>query len=157
MRALADRAPQPTLVFIFLAMAGVGIALGVFGFAANKTTGIAGIASLLIAAVGIVAAPWLAFRSRGGAFVCSALAITLEVVAALLLLTSPPSNSDLWVPINLGRFGGVLAGEMGLALSVHAAVLGRLGWGRATVLVLTNVLAVAIGVAIADWESRAGS
>jgi hypothetical protein len=154
MRALADRAPQPTLVFICLAMAGVGIALGVFGAVANKTTGVAGIASVPVAGIGIVAAPWLAFRSRGGAIICSALGLIGEVVAALLFLTSPPSNSDLWIPINLGRFGGVLIAEMGLALSVHASVIGRLGRGRGLVFILASVLAVAIGVAIADWESR---
>lgn len=154
MRALADRAPHPTLVFVFLAMAGVGIALGVFGAVANKTTGIAGIATVPVAGFGIVAAPWLAFRSRGGAIVCSALGLTGEVGAALLLLTSPPSNSDFWIPINLGRFGGVLFAEMGLALSVHAAVIGRLGWGRGLVFILASVLAIAVGVAIADWETR---
>ena len=154
MRALADRAPQPTLVVICLVMAGVGIALGVFGAVANKTTGVAGIASVPVAAFGIVAAPWLALRSRGGAIVCSALGLIGEVVAALLLLTSPPSNSDLWIPINLGRFGGVLIAEMGLALSVHASLIGRVGWGRGLVFILASVLAVAIGVTIADWESR---
>ena len=154
MRALVDRAPQPTLVVICLSIAGVGIALGVFGFAANKTTGLAGITAVLVAAIGIVAAPWLASRSRGGAIICSALGLIGEVVAASLLLTSPPSNSDLWIPINLGRFGGVLIAEMGLALSVHASVVGRLRWGRGLVFILASVLAVAIGVAIADWESR---
>jgi hypothetical protein len=155
MRAVSGRSPQVTLVFILLATAGAGIALGVFGFAANKATGIAGIASVLVAAFGIVASPWLALHSRGGAITCTTLAVAGEVVAASLLLTSPPSNSDLWVPINIGRFGGVLVGEMGLALSVHAAVYGRLGWGRAVVISLANLVAVGIGVAIADWETRA--
>ena len=154
MPALADRGPQRTLIFILLAMAGVGIALGVFGAVANKTTGLAGIASVPVAGLGIVAATWLASRSRGGAIVCTALGLAGEVVAALLLITSPPSNSNLWIAINLGRFGGVLLAEMGLALSVHASVVGRLGWGRGLIFILANVLAIALGVALADWETR---
>ncbi len=118
-------------------------------------TGFTGIASVLVAAFGIVTAPWLASRSGRGSVVCTAVAVGAEIVAALLLLTSPPSNSNLWVPINVGRFGGVIVAELGLALSLHAALLGRLGWRRALTLVSADVLAIAIGIAIAGWESRA--
>jgi hypothetical protein len=156
MRAFATRSPEVTLVIILLSIAGVGIALSVlgFGFGATMGTGIAGIASVLVAAFGIVTAPWLASRSGRGSVVCTGAGLVGVVIAALLLLTSPPSNSNLWVPINLGRFGGVLVAELGLALSLHAAVLGRLGPRRAVVLVSANVLALAIGVLFADWETR---
>jgi hypothetical protein len=149
------RSPAVSLVFILLSIAGAGIALSVLGSRASMPTGFAGMASVLVAAFGIVTAPWLASRSSRGSVACGAVAVAAEVLAASLLLTSPASNSDLWVPINLGRFGGVLAAVLGLALSLHAALLGRIGTARALVLVSANVVAIAIGVAIADWETRA--
>lgn len=154
MHAFAVRSPAMTLALILLSIAVVGISLSVLGVGANMIAGFTSIASVLVAALGIVSAPWLASRSGPGALACGAVALGVEVVAALLLLTSPPSNSHFWVPINLGRFGGVIVAELGLALTLHAAILRRLGPRRAVALVSANVLAVAIGVAIADWETR---
>jgi hypothetical protein len=150
MRAFGTRSPEVTLAIIFSSIAAVGIALSLLHFVPV----VIGIASVLVAAGGIVTTPWLAVRSGRGSVACSTIAVVAEIIAALLLLSSPPSNSDLWVPINLGRFGGVIVAELGLALSVHAAVLGRVRWGYGLALVLANVVAVAIGVAIADWETR---
>jgi hypothetical protein len=145
-----------TLVLILGSIAGVAIALSLLGFTFGATIGIgiAGITAVLVAVFGSMTAPLLASRSGRGSLACTAVGLIGVLVAALLLLTSPPSNSDLWVPINLGRFGGVLVAELGLALSLHAAVLGRLGPRRAVVLISANVLALAIGVLFADWETR---
>jgi hypothetical protein len=150
MRSFGTRSPEVTLALIFSSIAVVGIALSLLHFASV----VVAIASVVTAAGGIVTAPWLAGRSGRGSVGCSVVAVIAEIVAALLLLSSPASNSDLWVPINLGRFGGVIVAEFGLALSVHAAVLSRVRWGYALALVLANVVAIAIGVAIADWETR---
>jgi hypothetical protein len=154
MPAFGKRSPELTLVLILMSIAGVGIAVSVLGVGANTAAAFASIASVVVALFGIVSAPWLALRSGRGAVTCSAVGLAVEIVAAVLLLTSPPSNSHLWVPINLGRFGGVIISELGLALTLHAAALGRLGSRRALALVSANVLAVAIGVAVADWETR---
>jgi hypothetical protein len=81
-------------------------------------------------------------------------AVALEVIATLLLLTSPPSNSHLWSPINIGRFGGVILAAILLAITLQAVVGRRISAGRAVALVSLNVLAIAIGVAIAGWETR---
>jgi hypothetical protein len=153
------RSPAVTLVLILASIAAVSVALPVVGFAANLGaanigTVFTGIASVLVAVFGSATAPWLASRSGRGSVVCSAVGLAAEVVAASLLVTSPPSNSNLWVPINLGRFGGVIVAVLGLALSLHAALLRRFGWGRALALVAANIIAVVIGVAIADWETR---
>lgn len=139
---------------ILLALAGAGIGLSVVVSGANMITAFIGTASVLVAAIGIVSAPWLAPRSGPAGVACSVVALAGEAVAALLLLTSPPSNSDLWVSINLGRFGGLIVAGLGVALTVHAAVLGRLGLSRTLVLFLADMLALAIGVAIAGWETR---
>ncbi len=148
------RSPVVALVVILLGVAGVGIGLGVVLAGANMITAFLGMASVLVAGIGIVSAPWLAPRSIHGAVACTVVALAGVLLAAILLLTSPPSNSDLWVPINLGRFGGLIVAQLGLALTVHAAVLRSLDPVRAIVLVSANVLAVVIGLAFAGWESR---
>jgi hypothetical protein len=150
MRAFGKRSPQVTLVLILSLIGAMGIALSLL----HSVAGFTGAASVLVAAFGIMTSPWLAFRSERGSVACTTIALLAEIVAAVLLLSSPPSNSNLWVPINLGRFGGVIVAEFGLALSVQAAVLGRVRWGYALALVSANVLAVAIGVVFADWETR---
>ncbi len=139
---------------ILLALAGAGIGLSVVLSGANMVTAGIGIASVLVAAIGIVSAPWLAPRSGPVGAACSVVGLGVVILAAVLLLTAPPSNSGLWVPINLGRFGGVIVAALGLALTVHAAVLGRLGLSRAVGLVLADMLALAIGVVFAGWETR---
>ena len=121
MRSFGTRSPEVTLVLIFSSIAVVGIALSLLHLASV----VVGIASVLVAAMGIVITPLLAARSPRVSVASSTIAVIAEIVAALLLLSSPPSNSDLWIPINLGRFGGVIVAEFGLALSVHAAVVGR--------------------------------
>lgn len=143
------------LVIILLAIAGAGIGLSVVLAGVNMITAFVGIGSVLVAGVGIVTAPWLASRSGRGAVACTVVAIAAVIVAALILVTSPPSHSSLWMPINIGRFGGVIVAQLGLALTLHAAVVRRLGPMQALVLVFANALAVAIGIAIAGWESRA--
>ena len=148
------RSPVGALVVILLIVAGVGIGLSVALSGANMITAGIGMASVLVAAIGIVSAPWLAPRSGPAAVACTVIALVAVTSAAILLLPSPPSNSHLWVPINLGRFGGFAVAMFGLALTVHAAVLGRLGLGRAVGLVLVGILALAIAVAFAGWESR---
>jgi hypothetical protein len=150
MPAFGKRSPQATLVLILSLIGAMGIALSLLHFVAVFT----GVASVLVAAFGIMTSPWLAFRSERGSVVCSTIALLAEIIAAVLLLSSPPSNSNLWVPINLGRFGGVIVAEFGLALSVQAAVLGRVRWGYALALVSASVIAIAIGLAFADWETR---
>ncbi len=142
------------LVIILLAIAGAGIGLSVVLAGANMITAFVGMGSVLVAGVGIVTAPWLASRSGRGAVACTVVALAGVLLAVILLLPSPPSNSNLWVPINLGRFGGLIVAQLGLALTVHAALLRSLGPARALVLVSANVLAVVIGVAFAGWESR---
>lgn len=147
------RSPVLRLALILLTVAGAGIALSVMAFGANMYVVGTGMAAALLAAIGLVSAGWLAPRSGRGAVVCSAVALGGEVVAALVLLTSPPSNSHLWVPINLGRFGGFIVAGLGLALTLHAAELRRLG-PRQVALVSVNILAIAIGIAFAGWENR---
>lgn len=148
------RSPVVALVVILLVVAGAGIGLSVVLAGANMITAFFGMGSALVAGLGIVSAPWLAPRSSLGAVACTVVALAGVLLAAILLLPSPPSNSHLWVPINLGRFGGLIVAQLGLALTVHAAVLRRLGPVRALVLLSANVLAVVIGVAFAGWESR---
>lgn len=148
------RSPVVALVVILLVVAGAGIGLSVVLAGANMITAFFGMGSALVAGVGIVSAPWLAPRSSLGAVACTVVALAGVLLAAILLLPSPPSNSNLWVPINLGRFGGLIVAQLGLALTVHAAVLRSLGPVRALVLLSANVLAVVIGVAFAGWESR---
>ncbi len=142
------------LVVILLALAGAGIGVSVVLSGANMVTGFIGMAAVLVAAIGIVSASWLAPRSARAAIACGVIALAGEALAALLLLTSPQSNSHFWVVINIGRFGGVLVAALGLALTVHAGLLGRLALRRAGVLVLVDMLAFAIGAAIAGWETR---
>ena len=154
MRGINLRSPDVLLGIIFLMMAGAGVALSLLGFGGNMVTGFISMAAVFVAVLGIVMAPWLALRSVSGAVVCAALGLALEIIAAGLLSTDPPSNSHFWVPINVGRFGGVIVGEFGLALTAHAAVLRRLRPGRTLALVLINGLAVAIGATIASWETR---
>lgn len=139
---------------IVLIVAGVGIGLSVALSGANWITAGIGIASALVAAIGIVCAPWLAPRSVSAGVACSVLGLGAVTIAAILLLSSPPSNSGLWVPINLGRFGGFMVAMLGLALTVHAAVLGRLGLIRAGGVVLAGLLALAVSIAFAGWETR---
>lgn len=140
-------------MLILLSVAGAGIALSVVTFGANMYVMGTSMAAALVGAIAIVTAGWLAPRSGRGAVVCSAVALGVEVVAALVLLTSPPSNSHLWVPINIGRFGGLIVAGLGLALTLHAAELRRLA-PREVALVSVNILAIAIGIAFAGWESR---
>ena len=141
-------------VVILLVVAGVGIGLSVVLAGANIITAFFGIASALVAGVGIVSAPWLAPRSSRGAVACTVVSLAAVLLAVILLLPSPPSNSSLWVPINIGRFGGLIVAQLGLALTAHAAVQRSLAPVRALMLVSANVLAVVIGVAFAGWESR---
>jgi hypothetical protein len=148
------RSPVSALVVILLVVAGVGIGLSVALAGANMITAGIGMASVLVAAIGIVCAPWLAPRSGPAGVACSLIGLGGVTIAALLLLSSPASNSDLWVLINLGRFGGVIVAILGLALTVHAAVLGRLGLSRAVGLALADILALAIGIVFAGWETR---
>ncbi len=147
------RSPVLRLVLILLSVAGAGIALAVVTFGANMYVMGTSMAAALVAAISVASAGWLAPRSRRGAVVCSAVALGIEVITALVLLTSPASNSHLWVPINLGRFGGLIVAGLGLALTLHAAELRRLG-PRQVGLVLVNMIAIAIGIAFAGWESR---
>lgn len=148
------RSPVGALVVILLVVAGVGIGLAVVLAGANMITAFVGIASMLVAGVGIVSAPWLAPRSSRGAVACTVVSLASVLLAAILLLPSPPSNSNLWVPINLGRFGGLVVAQLGLAFSVHAGVVRSLTPVRALVLIAANLLAVIIGLAFAGWESR---
>ena len=148
------RSPEFTLVVILLLVAGAGIALSVVTFGANMLTVFTSIGAGFVAAIGAVTAPALAPRSVPAGVIGTVVAVALEGVAALLLLSFPASNSSLWVPINIGRFGGVIVAELALALSLHATVLRRLASRRAMALVSLNVLAIAIGVAIAGWENR---
>ena len=154
MRGISLRSPDALLGIIFLMMAGAGVALSVLGLGGNMVTGFTSMAAVFVAVLGLVITPWLASRSIRGAVVCAALGLALEVIAAGLLSTDPPSNSHFWVPINVGRFGGVIVGELGLALTAHAAVLRRVRPHRTLALVLINGLAVAIGATIASWETR---
>lgn len=147
------RSPVLRLVLILLSVAGAGIALAVVTFGANMYVMGTSMAAAFVGVIGIVTAGWLAPRSGRGAVVCSAVGLGVEVVAALVLLTSPPSNSHLWVPINIGRFGGLIVAGLGLALTLHAAELRRLG-PRPVALVSVNILAIAIGIAFAGWENR---
>lgn len=154
MRGINLRSPDVVLGIVLLVMAGAGIALSLLGLGASMVTGFTSMSAVFVAVFGIVILPWLAARSVRGAVVCAALGLSLVVIAAGLLSTDPPSNSHFWAPINIGRYGGVFVGELGLALTAHAAVLGRIRAGRTLALVLINVVAVAIGAAIAGWETR---
>jgi hypothetical protein len=82
------------------------------------------------------------------------LAVAMEVTAAVLLLSSPPSNSHLWVPINIGRFGGFVPAALGVALTLEAAALRRTDRRMVLALLVANFLAIAIGAAFLGWESR---
>jgi hypothetical protein len=148
------RSQTVTLVAILVVVAGVGIGLSLVLLGVNMVSGFTGMASALIAAIGIISAPWLAPRSGPVAVACSVAALAATALAALLLLSSPPSNSELWVLINVGRFGGLIVAGLGIALSLHAAVVRSIGPSRALGLVIANGVALAIGIAIAGWESR---
>ena len=139
---------------ILLALAGLGIGASVVLSGANTLTAFIGIGSVLVAGFGIVISPWLARRSARGGIACTVAGLAAVAVAAVLLLTSPASNSDLWVLINLGRFGGALAAALGLALTLHAAVLRTLGPSRALGLIAADVVALGVAVVIAGWETR---
>ena len=154
MRGINMRSPDVVLGIVLLVMAGAGVAVSLLGIGANMVSGFMSMAAVFVAVFGIVIAPWLAPRSVRGAVVCAALGLSLVVIAAGLLSTDPPSNSHFWAPINIGRYGGVIVSELGLALTAHAAVLGRLLPRRTLALVLINAVAVAIGAAIAGWETR---
>ena len=141
-------------MIILLALAGAGIGASVVLSGANMITTFVGIGSVLIAGFGIVTAPWLSRRSAPGAVASTVTGVAGEALALLLLLTSPATNSDLWMPINLGRFGGVLFAQLGVALALHAAYMRTLGPGRVAGLVLTNGVALGIAAVIAAWETR---
>jgi hypothetical protein len=140
-----------TLVVILVVVAGVGIGLSLVLLGVNMVTGLTSTVSALIAAIGIISAPWLAPRSGPVAIACSVAALAATALAALLLVSSPQSNSELWVLINVGRFGGLIAAGLGIALSLHAALVRSIGPSRALGLVVANVAALVIGIAIAGW------
>jgi hypothetical protein len=143
-----------TLVVILVVVAGVGIGLSLVLLGANMVTGFTSMASALVAAIGIISAPWLAPRSGPVAVACSVAALGATTLAALLLVSSPPNSSNLWVLINVGRFGGLIAAGLGIALSLHAAVVRSIGPSRAFGLFIASVIALAIGIAVAGWENR---
>ncbi len=91
---------------------------------------------------------------RSPDFLLTLLALALEIIAVLLLLTNPPSNSHLWSPINIGRFGGVIAAGIALALTVQALAEHRIRADRSVILISLNSLALVIGTTSLNWETR---
>jgi hypothetical protein len=111
------------LAVYILVLADPRLTRGLFG---------AALASLAVPAAAALAIYFAVDRRSGGdpargatwGLVLSLLALVGEAMAALLLLSPVPSNSSLWVPINIGYFLGVPLAIVGATLSAYALLLG---------------------------------